>query len=230
MPTTPEVVSLHDLKLRVDQAEDEPLQDYSTARCHFRQLPEKVAHLIRQYDYVFGCVAWLMHPLILDALATCKGTSIIVQKEDFLRPDSSPGRSLHEQYARVRGMFRIGMPGLAGSLSYASSEPAEGIRCVGNHNRDRKAAHPRSHHKFLVFCRVLKDKGSHYEPDLVPDLVWTGSFNFTINGGRSFENAVLLDDPESCNAFLNEWAQVFALSEPLDWTSDWCEPEYRIGT
>ena len=54
----------------------------------------------------------------------------------------------------------------------------------------------------------------------VPKVVWTGSFNFTINAGRSLVAA----------AYAHEWSQVAALSEPLDWASEWMAPEYRLGT
>ena len=36
---------------------------------------------------IFGCVAWLTSEKILAALAQCNNVQIIVQKEDFLRPD-----------------------------------------------------------------------------------------------------------------------------------------------
>ena len=43
--------------------------------------------LMRQYEAAVGCVAWLTHFDILDAMARLKTVSIVVQKEDFLRPD-----------------------------------------------------------------------------------------------------------------------------------------------
>ncbi len=36
--------------------------------------------------------------------------------------------------------------------------------------------------------------------------------------------------PEIMAAYAREWFQVYAISEPLDWESEWCEPQYRIGT
>jgi len=58
----------------------------------------------------------------------------------------------------------------------------------------------------------------------------TGSLNLTETATTSFENAVLIKNKKICNAYLNEWAQIFALSENLDWTKEWCAPEFRIGT
>jgi phosphatidylserine/phosphatidylglycerophosphate/cardiolipin synthase-like enzyme len=60
--------------------------------------------------------------------------------------------------------------------------------------------------------------------------VWTGSFNFTYTGTRSFENAIYIEDPEVSRAYFNEWEQIAALSEPLDWESPYVAPQWRIGS
>jgi phosphatidylserine/phosphatidylglycerophosphate/cardiolipin synthase-like enzyme len=93
------------------------------------------------------------------------------------------------------------------------------------------------HHKFLVVggvadadCPDEDRTATGWEPVFEPAAVWTGSFNFTNNGGDSIENAVIIHDPVIATAYLNEWAQVFALSEPLDWESEYIAPEWRIGT
>jgi len=75
------------------------------------------------------------------------------------------------------------------------------------------------HHKFLVFLSAG-----------VPSVVWTGSFNFTHNGEASLENAVIIHSREIAEVYYSEWQQIFSLSEPLDWSAQWMEPEYRIGT
>jgi hypothetical protein len=45
--------------------------------------------IIKQFENgaIFGCVAWLTLIPILKALSKCDNVQIIVQKEDFLRPD-----------------------------------------------------------------------------------------------------------------------------------------------
>ena len=86
---------------------------------------------------------------------------------------------------------------------------------------------PRMHNKFLAFCDANLTGD---EMRLVPRAVWTGSFNMTRNATRSFENAVVLTDPDIVAAYYREWEQILSLSEPLDWTSHWCEPEWRIGS
>ena len=93
------------------------------------------------------------------------------------------------------------------------------------------------HHKFAVFCERRESNDSAAEEAFfddyivpVPYAVWTGSFNFTYTGTRSFENAVYIEDPEISRAYFNEWEQVAALSEPLDWERPYVAPEWRIGT
>jgi hypothetical protein len=92
------------------------------------------------------------------------------------------------------------------------------------------------HHKFVVFCKTdvrtvtLVDAMTESRATIRPYAVWTGSFNFTANGSASFENAVYLTDPPLVAAYFEEWGQVVALSEPLDWRDEWVAPEWRIGT
>lgn len=222
------------------------------AEVHFRYLPERLIAMIREADFVFGCVAWMTHPGILDALVG-KSVCIIVQKEDFLRPDLAPEDGwrawLREKYDRLecqeaRTMFnaRPGRVGLA-EMSYCGDSTLDAVRCVGNHNRDRTPAFPRSHHKFVVFGKYVEN-AKDYEtegrdaalvgygdyPWGILTAAWTGSFNFTKNGGASLENAVVLRHPDLVRAFFEEFQQVAALSEPLDWTDEWMAPEWRIGS
>jgi hypothetical protein len=82
--------------------------------------------------------------------------------------------------------------------------------------------------------RVYQERKEGEEPDVRPTVepygVWTGSFNFTKSSVASFENAVYIEDSKIAYAYAHEFAQIFALSEPLDWTTSWSAPEYRIGT
>lgn len=70
----------------------------------------------------------------------------------------------------------------------------------------------------------------HSGSSFAPKAVWTGSFNFTSNASRSLENAVFIRDPSVATAYANEFAQVAMLSEPLNWSSKWVCPAWRIGT
>ena len=60
--------------------------------------------------------------------------------------------------------------------------------------------------------------------------VWTGSYNISQTAAKSLENAVVIRDQVIAQAYFNEWSQIMALSEPLDWESEWVAPEWRIGT
>lgn len=267
------------LKVVKTNLNDLTARDFSTesngVSVYFKKLEEHLVEHIKKADAVFGCVAWLTSEPILQALKG-KQVAIVVQKEDFLRPDGDVNRwrqKLQKLYGDLhRGMSRQDVPGVAelchgfgeAGLSYcgdpgSSSEAA--IRCVGNHNADKSPAFPRSHHKFVVFGRYVPllgagdlantyrrrwDDESQSEdgaleggvPGEPPSQarvlqlygVWTGSFNFTANASNSFENAVYLEDKSIVRAFTREFAQVFALSEPLDWESQWCEPQWRIGS
>jgi phosphatidylserine/phosphatidylglycerophosphate/cardiolipin synthase-like enzyme len=138
-------------------------------------------------------------------------------------------RRLYESIKQLPERHRLG--GLAGSLSVCCDPTIQPVRCVGNHNREKKPAFPRMHNKFLVFCDVLESGGDLYSGfEVKPYTVWTGSFNLTKNAAMSLENALVLTDPNIVRAYFREWEQILALSEPLDWGSDWCEPEWRIGT
>ena len=87
------------------------------------------------------------------------------------------------------------------------------------------------HNKFLVFCDTHEEgKNLDYRFEVKPYAVWTGSFNLTKNAAMSLENGLLLTDCSVVAAYFREWEQILALSEPLDWTTDWAEPEWRIGS
>ena len=154
---------------------------------YFRDLERHLIELIRRADLVVGCVAWLTSPALLWALASVKqGVSIIVQKEDFLRPDYGAKAGWEAQLRAAYGALpeppnRYQWPGVVSNLSVCCDPTIDPVRCLGNHNRDRRPAFPRLHHKFLVFLDTrVRDKDDHGEPgpwiEMFPRAVWTGSF------------------------------------------------------
>lgn len=241
-------LNLHSLKIhdsgRNSRGEYIAQQDFSVAsgqtRVYFKNLEDRLIDHISDAQIVMGCVAWLTSEPILRALAQ-RSTVIVVQKEDFLRPDlgARDGWSTHLRrlYDRLKcDLVRMQLPGGISDLSigdgYAHA-PAPPVRCVGNYNKDRIAAFPRAHHKFVIFGKIAeedRDSQSYSAEVVKPYAVWTGSYNFTKNAGASFENAIYTTDPVIVAAYVEEFGQVFSLSEPLDWTSEWAAPEYRIGT
>lgn len=249
-------MNLNDLRIDADSFEKNPdtgryenvrtyeQKDYSLpGEVLFKNLADALITLIDDADCVLACVAWLTCPRILKALSK-KQCSIVVNKEDFLRPDGASSQApLRDSYDRLRGLAEDiwGAPGIAPELSSGSSHELSAVRCMGERG---SRTTPRMHHKFAVFCQILdhpkyvfNDEGwaapnnvDGWGRYIKPYAVWTGSFNWTWNGSQSLENAVILRDPKIASAYAEEWAQVLALSEPLDWSSKYAEPDLRIGT
>ena len=86
------------------------------------------------------------------------------------------------------------------------------------------------HNKFMIFARVEQSSDGSIPEIVTPYAVWTGSFNVTKNATMSLENALYITDSTIVNAYFQEFGQIAAMSEELDWTSTWAAPEWRIGT
>jgi hypothetical protein len=147
---------------------------------HFDGLEDALVREIEQSDVVFGCVAWLTNSKILSALAS-KDVSIVVQKEDFLRPDmfSLPDwkSNLRKQYDALKcSLERPSFSPLLSCLNQCGDYSVSPIRCAGNYNREKSPAFPRMHHKFVVFSKIVGRDGMGFDI-LDPYAVWTGSFN-----------------------------------------------------
>jgi hypothetical protein len=206
----------------------------------FGNLEAALCEAISNHRFVVGCVAWLTNRKVLSALSRpSHGVQLVVQKEDWLRPDCNAGRldnwktGLRELYDDLEcGIDRYSLSQLLGMpyLSTGWEVDEIAVRCAGNHNSAKSPAFPRMHHKFFVLCDVTVDDEYGMPSGIIPRGVWTGSFNPTANGTRSRENAVLIEGVSIAAAYLKEWFQVYAISEPLDWESEWSEPQYRIGT
>ncbi|WP_133840697.1 phospholipase D-like domain-containing protein [Pelagimonas phthalicica] len=205
--------------------------------------------LIAQSDVALGAIAWLTNERLLDALAQLKRASFVVQKEDFLRPDLTDenkqhfSRRLRRQYDQLRPLSsndfldcypgsQEGMPGhnysvenwlIAADGQYIQTDDA--VRCIGFQRNQSKLSVPTMHHKFAVF--------GIYRPDVIilPTCVVTGSFNWSANAQVSRENIVTIFDKRVCNDYVSEWAQLWALSEELDWSQETPRfPSHYIGT
>lgn len=193
---TPRVVDLEPPPGREDLNARMP--DPSTPDVVFRGVRERLVGLIEAHPYVVACVAWVTDPVILRALASRRGVSLVVNAEDFLRPDEGDGGSYR---ARLRELYDA-IPHLYPDTTI----PA--VRCYG---RDPSLeARPRMHHKFAVFL----------DEDRRRVAAWTGSFNWTKQATRNLENAVHFEEPSAVDAFYDEWALIWMRSKPLDWASD----------
>ena len=218
-------------------------------KCTFFLGPHAKEHLVEiisRYSVVIGCVAWLTDFDILDALAKKSEVSIVVQKEDFLRPDrrtatSTPGyvrwkRNLQKKYKAINGADRDGVWALGNSSvrrrrinNVQDADPCA-IRCVGNHNFKNFPAFARMHHKFAIFGTIGDVWDEYHEPERYAqfgvslDAVWMGSMNWSKTD--SVDGAVFIEDPKIAQLYYNEFLVVRSHSESLDWTSEWCQPEH----
>ncbi|MGR4021419.1 hypothetical protein [Vibrio harveyi] len=210
---------------------------------YFRNLEEKLVEHINNADSVFGAVAWLTSSPILKAMSHKNNTQIIVQKEEFLKPDTEGNNGqntrkyLREKYDKLRcnvyrGEFEYWLLGVTAACVNEQGEfddSLEAVRCVGNNNKQGKPAFPRMHNKFLIFADVEVFCDCGYPVNIIkPYAVWTGSFNFSHNATNSLENAIYITDPKIVNAYFCEYTQIAAISEPLDWTSDWISPQWKL--
>ena len=210
---------------------------------YFRDLEESLTNLIESYPVVVGCVAWLTNTNILKSLASREYVSVIIQKEDFLRPDTGSwnGKRLRNLYSSlpsgpcgpVNGIY---WGDLLYNVNYHADWQAEPVRWMGEYNTEKKSAHPRMHNKFLIFCDMEEVLNDHdYEsPRVVSKCVWTGSFNMTDNATKSLENAVVIREPNVTQAYYDEWQYIFTCSEEIPemaWDRKWTRDEYfRIGS
>lgn len=214
-------------------------ESFDSVKAIFRDIEYDLIEIINQYKHgaIFGCVAWLTSEPILRVLSQCNYVQIIVQKEDFLRPDYGVGsgwknklRSLYNNIRFRAGRFELNKP--ISDLSICGDPHVGAIRCVGNYNYDKKSAFPRSHHKFMVFCKVGEDIPNRTFT-YTPTALWTGSYNMTQNAKRSLENVLFIENKSGSklfDAYLKEHHNIYCMSEPLDWATRWSAPEFRIGT
>ncbi|WP_198342156.1 hypothetical protein [Nitrosococcus watsonii] len=143
-------MNLNDYQLDNDGNFDKQLLDNSAdsnvgVAVYFRDIENKLLKHILEADAAFGAVAWLTSAPILEALSRLSDVSIIVQKEDFLRPDSGANsnwkKDLRSKYSKLKyGLTRYSFQNILSSVSVASDPSIEPVRCVGNHNKDKKTS------------------------------------------------------------------------------------------
>jgi phosphatidylserine/phosphatidylglycerophosphate/cardiolipin synthase-like enzyme len=246
-------LNLNELCIPTDGNYSDDLQKGLSETAHVRELPEELpqkvsvffedleARLVQEiekHELVFGCVAWLSNRRVLQALAKKKHVGIVIQKEDFLRPDSDDeyGNKIKSLYEALPPMAPFGSGysvdgwhdknriDFFSRVNVCGGEQVglHPIRIMGLPNPTRKAAMPRMHHKFLCFGSEEEIKS-----------VWTGSFNVTQNATRSRENAVLIEGGEIPLDYYQEFQRVWLASEEIEphhWRGKWTPGEFRFGT
>jgi hypothetical protein len=95
---------------------------------YFDHLPERMADFISGAHTIRGCVAWLTHPLVLKTLADVPDVQLVVQMEDFLRPE--PGSITATELRKAYDLLTI--------------------RWKGPLPDRERTEWPKMHHKFLV--------------------------------------------------------------------------------
>jgi hypothetical protein len=257
-------LNLNELCIPSDGNYSDDLQKGLSETAHVRELPEELpqkvsvffedleARLVQEiekHELVFGCVAWLSNRRVLQALAKKKHVGIVIQKEDFLRPDSDDeyGNKIKSLYEALPPMAPFG-----GSVDGADPKRVNffyfvntccgelaglhPIRIMGLPNVQRKAAMPRMHHKFLCFGNIGQYEVEIKEGVCADDAysftdsfqcfseiksVWTGSFNVTQNATRSRENAVLIEGGEIPLDYYQEFQRIWLASEEIE-PHHWC--------
>ena len=216
--------------------EDHGTTDQVIFRNHLRALTGILEEAARDGATCFGAIAWLTDRRILRAL-THIPTAMLIQKEDFLRPEAGAQEGWQEELRKAYEAIlepcesRYGLPGIAKGLSVSGDPGLEAVRCVGERPEPGRD-NPRMHNKFLVFAHRKENKkeGFYSEIEWSPYAVWTGSANLTDTTDRSWENSLFIGSEKIAQAYLDEWVQLFTMSEPLDWQSPYVDPEWRIGT
>ncbi len=137
-----------------------PLVDPSTragdVAVYFRDLESHLVALTQKHTMVVGCVAWLTSHALLDAFADLEGVSLVVQKEDWLRPEGPcfTKQKLVDAYDALPATldrWNLGSPLNECSTQGHRALTDGAVRVVGNCNSSKNMVHPRMHNKFLVF-------------------------------------------------------------------------------
>jgi phosphatidylserine/phosphatidylglycerophosphate/cardiolipin synthase-like enzyme len=203
---------------------------------YFKRLEEALVEKIATADAVVGCVAWLTSEPVIGALAARpNGVSILIQKEEFLRPDIGDTRGFPARLRKSYAALPSINPPVDGWNEPRDAEIGSGsyvdlsVRCIGFGRRKNEITLPRMHHKFLVFCRSTDFDESKTIWPYEPFAVWTGSFNMTRNGTMSLENAVFIRNYQIAEAYFSEWDSLLMVSEQLDWSSVYANPDIQFN-
>jgi len=237
----------HDEKEKLDGFIDGNQRDQSIlksvdtkVRVFFQSWKQELLKLIEEHDHVYGCVAYLTDIDILKALSKKQSVQILIQHEDFLRPDGKlTKKHLQKAYDNLPRADWHAMEDrrtltIADQISTNGQPAGHDDPILQVKSKDAKQGGV-LHHKFLVFW---KDSGyTHDEEGMLQDLqysgVWTGSVNITNTATDNLENAVYMESHEIAEAYMTEWAQILLLAERLDWNVEYNFERgrnFRLGT
>lgn len=196
---------------------------------------------LSKQEAVVGCVAWLTNEKVLNALNSLKICQVVMQKEDWMRPDYDgrhPARHSRKHYDGEAGFCRLELAETIG-LSTCGDPSVDRFRCFGQSTSAQTSgpmqtaappARPVMHHKFLVGCAMQSYLDDGYPSlKLIPRSVWMGSFNMTKGARRNMDSAVVMGAGPAA-LYYREWLDVFSHSERLDFDYEYCVPEWRLGS
>lgn len=188
----------------------------------FRKIKERLIQEIDKSDLVFGAVAWLVDKDVLKALSF-KQCQIVLQKEDFLRPDlaeflsDKDKKCLQDLYQDLScNLNTTQFQGKIVDLVRYGIFDLQPVTCFGYYNQRLRHCTPKMHNKFFIFATLDK-----YTNKVEPQKVWTGSANITQMSMHSLENGVIIDDKDIANSYMKEYEQIYFISDKLNWNSNW---------
>lgn len=239
------MINLNEIKVPTDGDDISPdgkqndfslIDENENIEVYFKNIEYQIINKIKKYDSVIGCIAWLTNKNILKALSKKKLVSIIVQEEDFLRPDINFNgikqkfkNKMFKLYEKINKKNYISLCNCG--ISYCSNGELEcGIRRMGMINENKVPAFPRMHNKFII---CFNSDGDRFDTcEKLNGEVLTGSYNYTENSNNSLENVVCIKSDKIVEKYYYQYAEIALLSVPLDWDSEW-EPdvsELRYGS
>lgn len=188
----------------------------------FRKIKERLIQEIDKSNLVFGAVAWLVDKDVLKALSF-KQCQIVLQKEDFLRPDlaeflsDKDKKCLQDLYQDLScNLNTTQFQGKIVDLVRYGIFDLQPVTCFGYYNQRLRHCTPKMHNKFFIFATLDK-----YTNKVEPQKVWTGSANITQMSMHSLENGVIIDDKDIANSYMKEYEQIYFISDKLNWNSNW---------
>lgn len=187
---------------------------------YFKNIEDIIVEKIRTSNNIVGCVAWLTNKRILKELSKKETVCIVVQDEDFLRPDIGFDGNKQKFKETMKNLYdkipnnEIYLTNLGINMMRSVES---GIRRCGYINKDKVPAFPRMHNKFII-CDNKE--------------VITGSFNYTENSTNSLENIVCIREKSIVDAYYHQFGDIVVMSVPLNWEGQWkpSESELRYGS
>lgn len=217
----------------VEQNDFSLIGDDKDIEIYFKNIERQIINKIKKYDNVVGCIAWLTNENILVELAKKKSVLIIVQEEDFLRPDIHFDGNNKKWKQKIFKLYnelqknKNSVPLNCFGINYMQCGVESGIRRLGKINENKLPAFPRMHNKFIICYNDFETENLKINGEIL-----SGSYNYTENSNNSLENVVCIKDEKIVYRYYLQFAEIAIMSVPLDWNSEWnpSESELRYGS